>query len=61
MPKYKYTDIDALKDFKALKESCEEGLSGEWDCSSDEGRGCFEAMIELLNRLDTHYQITKGA
>ena len=31
--------------------SCEEGIDGTWDCSTDEGKEGFEAMIELLERV----------
>jgi len=58
MPKKKYTAEDARTDFKALRDSCTEGLSGDWDSSTDEGRQGFEAMLELLDRLDKHYGIT---
>lgn len=58
MPKKKYTDEDARKDFKALWDSCSEGYTGEWDCSTDEGRQGFQAMQTLLLRLDKHYGIT---
>jgi hypothetical protein len=29
--------------------SCEQGKSGEWDCSTDEGKEGFDAMIQLLD------------
>lgn len=59
MPKKMYTNEDARKDFIALRDSCSEGLSGEWDCSTEEGRQGFDAMLELLDRLNKHYGITK--
>lgn len=34
-----------------LINSCEEGLSGEWDCSTKEGRESFRDMIEELKTL----------
>ena len=53
-----YTNKDARLDFISIKLSCEEGLSGEWD-PTGEGREGFEAMLELLDRIDKHYGITK--
>jgi len=29
-----------------LRSSCEEGLDGTWDCSTDEGREGFNAMAD---------------
>ena len=57
MPKKKYTDEDARKDLKILRDSCFEGLSGEWDCATEEGRHGFEAMITLLDRVAEHYGV----
>jgi len=34
-----------------LIESCEQGISGEWDCTTDEGKEGFESMITLLEKL----------
>jgi hypothetical protein len=37
-----------------LIKSCEEGISGEWDCSTEEGKSSFQPMIddlELIKRL----------
>lgn len=34
-----------------LIKSCQEGLDGTWDCSTDEGRESFQAMIDLLEQL----------
>jgi hypothetical protein len=31
--------------------SCEEGKSGEWDCSTDEGKEGFDAMVENLEEV----------
>ncbi len=39
--------IDLLK---TVKESCEEGQDGRWDCSTDEGKEGFDAMAEALDR-----------
>jgi hypothetical protein len=57
MPKKKYTDEDARRDLIALRNSCSEGLSGEWDCSTEEGRKSFEPMIEMLERVAKHYNL----
>lgn len=45
LPKSKKEEV--LDDIDALISSCEEGISGEWDCSPDG----FEAMITLLERV----------
>ena len=34
-----------------LIRSCEEGKSGEWDCSTDEGKEGFNDMIYMLEHL----------
>ncbi len=34
-----------------LIESCNQGISGEWDCTTDEGKQGFESMITLLEKL----------
>ena len=60
MPKKKYTNDDAREDFKALRDSCSEGLSGEWDSSTDEGKEGFEAMLRLIDRLTAHFGIKNG-
>lgn len=44
----KTKEIRILKDLISVKESCEQGLSGEWDCSG-EGREGFEAMSHCLD------------
>ena len=31
-----------------LKMSCEEGLDGSWDCTSEEGRESFGDMISII-------------
>lgn len=38
----------AISLLKTLIKSCEEGQSGEWDCSTDEGKEGFGAMIDQL-------------
>jgi len=55
MLKKKYTDEDARQDFKALRDSCVEGKEEAWDCSTEEGKEGFDAMIELIDRLMKHY------
>lgn len=41
-----------LKEFNEIMNivisSCREGISGDWDCCSDEGKQGFEDMITLL-------------
>ena len=39
-----------LSDLKALRDSCNEGISGEWD-GSPEG---FEAMLSLIDRIEAY-------
>ena len=34
-----------------LRNSCLEGLSGTWDCSSDEGRESFQPMAESCEEI----------
>ena len=34
-----------------LKMSCEEGLSGDWDCTSEEGRESFGDMISIIEMI----------
>jgi hypothetical protein len=31
-----------------LKMSCEEGMNGDWDCTSEEGRESFGDMISVI-------------
>lgn len=35
----------------SLQEDCDMAISGEWDCSSDEGKEGFEAMIKNINTI----------
>lgn len=35
-----------------LKMSCEEGLSGEWDCSSEEGKESFGDMVTIIEMIE---------
>jgi hypothetical protein len=46
------------EDFKTVYNSCMEGLSGDWDCSTDEGREGFRDMIELLDRIADRFNIS---
>ena len=32
--------------------SCEEGLSGDWDCSSEEGKESFGDMISIIEIIE---------
>lgn len=34
-----------------LKMSCEEGLSGDWDCSTEEGKESFGDMISIIEMI----------
>ncbi len=34
-----------------LRMSCQEGLDGTWDCSTEEGREGFEAMIDACDEI----------
>ena len=31
--------------------SCEEGLSGDWDCSTEEGKESFGDMISIIEMI----------
>lgn len=44
---------EAMIDIATVKKSCEEGLDGTWDCSTEEGREAFNDMITLLERAET--------
>lgn len=35
-----------------LKMSCEEGLDGSWDCSSEEGKESFGDMITIIELIE---------
>jgi hypothetical protein len=35
-----------------LKMSCNEGLNGTWDCSTEEGRESFEDMIIIIEWIE---------
>ena len=39
---------ECLQELAILKKSCEEGMDGTWDCSTQEGREGFEAMIRQI-------------
>ena len=39
---------EAISLLKTVIQSCEEGQSGEWDCTTDEGKMGFEAMADLV-------------
>jgi hypothetical protein len=42
---------DAIADIKTVIKSCKEGKSGKWDCSTDEGKEGFDAMVWLLQSV----------
>jgi hypothetical protein len=35
-----------------LKMSCQEGLDGDWDCSTQEGRESFGDMIAIIELIE---------
>ena len=35
-----------------LKMSCQEGLDGDWDCTSEEGRESFGDMISVIELIE---------
>jgi hypothetical protein len=35
-----------------LKMSCQEGLDGDWDCSTEEGRESFGDMISVIELIE---------
>ena len=46
-------NIQQVKDnLNVLKRSCAEGKSGEWDCSTKEGREGFDDMITIIERIE---------
>lgn len=49
--KLKIMTEEKIRLIDILIESCNQGISGEWDCSTDEGKQGFEDMITLLERL----------
>ena len=44
---------EAMRDIEIVKKSCEEGIDGTWDCSTEEGRESFNDMVDLLERACT--------
>jgi hypothetical protein len=42
-----------------LKMSCEEGLSGYWDCSSEEGKEGFGDMISIIQMIENELKQNK--
>ena len=41
---------NVIKLIDTVIKSCEQGYTGEWDTSTDEGREAFNDMSELLER-----------
>lgn len=41
----------AINLLNSLQEDCDMAISGDWDCSSDEGKEGFEAMIKNINTI----------
>jgi hypothetical protein len=35
-----------------LKMSCNEGLNGDWDCTTSEGRESFDDMITIIEMIE---------
>ncbi len=35
-----------------LKMSCNEGLNGTWDCTTEEGRESFDDMITIIEWIE---------
>lgn len=35
-----------------LKMSCNEGLNGTWDCTTEEGRESFDDMITIIEMIE---------
>lgn len=49
----------ALELTKILIKSCEEGYSGDWDSSTDEGKEGFDDMLILLKRIKEFIKVSK--
>jgi ElaB/YqjD/DUF883 family membrane-anchored ribosome-binding protein len=45
-----------LEKIKILHDSCEEGLDGSWDCSTDEGKESFIDMQDLLKEVKMYIE-----
>jgi hypothetical protein len=45
-------------DFIAVMNSCVEGRTGEWDCSTEEGKEGFTAMYEGLQKVAERYNLS---
>ncbi len=43
-----------------LKMSCEEGLDGSWDCTSEEGRESFGDMISIIEMIQNELNSNKN-
>lgn len=39
------------KNLESLRNSCHEGLDGVWDCTTDEGREGFSAMVYSCHKI----------
>ena len=40
-----------LHSLELVRNSCQEGMDGTWDCSTDEGRESFQPMIDDLDAV----------
>lgn len=47
----KETKAKIISELEILKKSCNEGFTGEWDSSTEEGREGFEAMSDQIDRI----------
>lgn len=48
--------LEAIDELNTLIKSCEEGRDGDWDCTTDEGKEGFDAMIEGLENVKNYIQ-----
>ena len=46
-----------LNHLVTLRASCEEGMSGEWDSGSQEGREAFQPMIDEIESIASELNI----
>jgi hypothetical protein len=57
MAQHKKATAQIKKNFEALINSTIEGETGEWDCSTEEGREAFGDMRELLYEIIEFYGV----
>jgi len=51
------TRMAVKENLSTVHKSCEEGLTGEWDCSTDEGKKGFQDMISLIEIIAKDLEI----